>query len=191
MEITSQEKLLITITGILKRLKIEYFVAGGFAVSVWGRPRATFDIDIIIKLVEPQDNILAKAIKEVYKAGYIDENMIKEAIRRKGEFNFIDSDSGLKVDFWVVKESAEQPPEFKNKKTKRISGQDIYFVSPEDLILSKLRWYKESHSSKHIEDIESVLRISGEKLDMDYIKKWAERLNVSEILNKIVKNNFK
>ena len=54
MEISSQEKILIEIAKILSDLKIKYFVSGGFAVSVWGRPRATFDIDIIVKLIEPQ-----------------------------------------------------------------------------------------------------------------------------------------
>jgi len=46
------EKFLIKIVQILENLKIDYFVTGGLAVSVWGRPRATFDIDIVIKLIE-------------------------------------------------------------------------------------------------------------------------------------------
>jgi len=43
METISPEKLLIKITKILESLNIKYFITGGFAVSVWGRPRATFD----------------------------------------------------------------------------------------------------------------------------------------------------
>jgi len=61
------------------------------------------------------------------------------------------------------------------------------FISPEQFILIKLKWYKTSQSSKHLEDAESVLTISGEKLDMDYLNKWAEKLGVLEILNKINK----
>jgi len=188
METTSQEKLLIIVTKILSDLKIDYFITGGFAVSVWGRPRATFDIDIIVKIDEPQAVILAKALKEISKAGYAAENMMKNAIRNKGEFNFIDSNSGLKIDFWVAKEDLSLPQEFKNKKLKRINGQDVYFVSPEDLILSKLQWYKISPMSKHLEDIESVFKFSGDKLDMNYIEKWAKALGVSETLDKLKKS---
>jgi len=187
MEITSQEKLLIKIAKILSNLKIEYFITGGFAVSVWGRPRATFDIDVIVKIVELQTDILAKALKDISKAGYVDEDMMKDAIRNKGEFNFIDPNSGLKVDFWVAKEDISFPPEFKNKKLKRINNQDVYFVSPEDLILSKLQWYKISPISKHLEDIETVFKFSGDKLDMNYLKKWTKILGVSKILNKLIK----
>ncbi len=110
MEISSQEKLLIKIAKILSDLEIKYFVTGGFAVSVWGRPRATFDIDIIVKLIEPHAVPLAKALKEISKAGYADENMIKDAIRHNGEFNFIDPNSGLKIDFWVTEEESSKPP---------------------------------------------------------------------------------
>ena len=186
MEISSQEKLLIKIAKILSDLEIKYFVAGGFAVSVWGRPRATFDIDIIVKLIEPQAVPLLKALKEISKAGYADENMIKDAIRHNGEFNFIDPNSGLKVDFWVIKEESSKPPELKNRKLKKISGQNVYFVSPEDLILSKLQWYQETQSSRHLEDVQSVFKISGEKLNMNYLKQWAEKLELLNILKELI-----
>jgi len=191
MEITSQEKLLIKITKIFSDLKIKYFITGGFAVSVWGRPRATFDIDIIVKLIEPQAFPLAKALREISKAGYADENMIKDAIRYNGEFNFIDPNSSLKVDFWVLKEKDSNPPELKNRKLKKISGQNVYFASPEDLILSKLQWYQETQSSRHLEDIQSVLKISGKKIDMKYLKRWAKKLEVLDILNKIIEKDIR
>ncbi|PJC47632.1 MAG: hypothetical protein CO034_01770 [Parcubacteria group bacterium CG_4_9_14_0_2_um_filter_35_11] len=185
MGITSQEKLLIKIVKILNNLKIKYFITGGFAVSVWGRPRATFDIDIVVKLIKPQAIPLTRALRKISKEGYADENMIKEAIQHKGEFNFIDPSSGLKVDFWVVEEKISAPPEFENRKLKKINNQNVYFISPEDLILSKLQWYKQTQSSRHSEDIQSVLKISGKKLNMKYLKKWAEKLGLLEIFNEL------
>jgi hypothetical protein len=185
METAGPEELLIKVIPILETLKIEYCITGGLAVSVWGRPRATFDIDIVIKMVEPQVNSLAKALRKISEAGYIDENAAKEAIQHKGEFNFIDSESGLKVDFWVAKKDKLSLLELKRKRLKKIGGQNIYFISPEDLILSKLQWYQESESTRHLEDIESVLKISGKILDKQYLKKWAGKLKVLKILNKL------
>ncbi|MEK7154002.1 MAG: hypothetical protein AAB792_00395, partial [Patescibacteria group bacterium] len=60
-----------------------------------------------------------------------------------------------------------------------------YFVSPEDLILSKLLWYKKSQSTRHLEDVESVLKIS--KVDKKYLKNWAGKLDVAEIWARIQK----
>ncbi|MBU3934561.1 hypothetical protein KKC00_01185 [Patescibacteria group bacterium] len=181
MKISSQEKLLIEIVKILDNLGIKYFITGGFAVSVWGRPRATFDIDIVVKIVEPQAEKLAKAWRNISRAGYADQDSIKDAIRNKSEFNFIDPGSNLKVDFWVKKEG-NNPPEFSNRKLKKINGQKIYFISPEDLILSKLQWYKLSDSERHIEDVRSVFQISGKKLNKKYLDCWINKLGLSKIL---------
>lgn len=113
--------------------------------------------------------------------------MIKDAIKHKSEFNFIESDSGLKIDFWVSEKDISSPPEFKNKKLKKIDGQNVYFVSPEDLILSKLQWYQQTNSSRHLEDVDSIFKISGKILDKKYLKKWSEKLGVLSILNKLIR----
>jgi len=130
-------------------------------------------------------------LREISKAGYADENMIKDAIRYNGEFNFIDPNSGLKVGFWVLKEKDSNSPELKNRKLKKISGQNVYFASPEDLILSKLQWYQETQSSRHLEDIQSVLNISGKKIDMKYLKRWAKKLEVLDTLNKTIEKDIR
>lgn len=181
MEISDQEKLLLETAKILDNLKIDYFITGGFAVSVWGRPRATFDIDIVVKMLEPQVNQLVSAWRMMYDAGYADANMAREAIQQGGEFNFIDPNTGIKVDFWSKKESPNSPREFERKKTKKISEQKIHFISPEDLILSKLQWYKLSPLEKHMEDIESILKISGDILDKEYLAHWIEKLKLEKL----------
>ena len=71
------------------------------------------------------------------------------------------------------------------KKTKMVLGEKIYFTSPEDLILVKLKWYKKSHSDKQFEDVQSILKISGDKMDNAYLRGWAHDLGVSEILEQI------
>jgi len=189
MSKTSQEKLLLTLARILEQLSIDYYVTGGMAVSVWGRPRATFDIDIVIKLVEPEVPSLARALRKISKAGYIDEQMALEAIRHKGEFNFIDPESNLKVDFWIIKADPLSMLELKRRKVFSIDGQKVYFISPEDLILSKLRWYQESQSVRHLDDVETVFRISGKQLDMQYLKQWAQKLGMTPLLQGAIKKS--
>lgn len=181
----SPEELLVKIAEILEKLKIRYFVTGGFAVSVWGRPRATFDIDIVIQVLESQINSLTKALRLVSKLNYVDEEMAKKAIQSKREFNFIDSASGLKIDFIVGSDDEFSLLKFERSQPKTVDGQQVYFISPEDLILSKLLWHKESLSTRQLEDVESIMKISGEKLDWGYLEKWASHLGVLEALRKL------
>jgi hypothetical protein len=181
MEITG---LLLKIAEILDKLKIPYIVTGGMAVSVWGRTRYTADVDIVVELLEKNINLLAKELLAVDKDVYVSEEAMLEALKIKGEFNFIHPQSQLKVDFWVVK-NAFNKQEINRAVVREIDGKKVNFASPEDLILSKLLWYQQSESTRQLEDIESVLRIS--KVDMDYVKKTAEKQGTCGILEKLLK----
>ena len=180
------EQLLTKIAEILGKLEIPYIITGGMAVSVWGRPRFTADIDIVVELLEKNVNLLANELLAIDKDVYVSEEAMRDALQVKGGFNFIHPDSQLKVDFWVVKDEFNKQ-EIKRSITKKIGGQRVNFVSPEDLILSKLLWNKISPSDKQLEDIKSVFRIS--KVDIGYLKIWAEKQGTIQILEEIIKNN--
>lgn len=168
-----QEELLKKIAEILRRLDIPYIVTGGVAVVVWGRPRFTADIDIVVELASQKLGRLAKELLAIDKDAYVDEEMMRHALERQGEFNFIHPASGLKVDFWILKNDAFDRARMRRRVRKKLAGAFFYVTSPEDLILMKLLWYKESQSTRQLEDIESVLRIQ-KKLDRGYLKQWAE-----------------
>ena len=151
--------LLVQIAKALDKLQIPYYITGGFAVSVWGRPRFTADIDLIVKMTKTDKAGLARELLKISPKGYVDEEQINTALARQGEFNFIDPETGMKVDFWVAKDEEFERNCLKRVKIKDV-GYDVKFISPEDLIISKLIWYKASGSSRHLEDIESVIKIS-------------------------------
>lgn len=180
-----QKKLLTDIARILSNLKIPYIVTGSFALAVWGRPRYTADIDVVVELLPEKLNELADALLAIDKDVYLDRDAMEEALEIHGEFNFIHPASGLKVDFWVLKNELYSREQIKRGKIKKINGQQVKFISSEDLILSKLIWYKNSNSERQLEDIKSVLKIQ-KKLDIEYIKNWAQAQSTSEILEPLL-----
>lgn len=177
------ENTLKKIAKILQKLQIPYLVTGGVAVVVWGRPRYTADIDILIELKSEK---VGKFTAVLIKEGYVDEDVVRESLKHKGEFNFIDNKTGMKVDFWILSDSAFDRSRLKRAKVREIFGQKIIFSSPEDLILKKLLWFNESKSSRQLEDIHSVMAIIKDQLDFDYLKKWAKKLKVSGLLDEMI-----
>jgi hypothetical protein len=182
MEEQTPEQLLVSIAKALDKLGIEYYVTGGFAVSVWGRPRFTADIDLIVKMAKANKTGLAKELLKISPKGYIDEEQIESALARSGEFNFIDPETGIKVDFWIMKNNEFERNCLKNTKKQDI-GYKVKFISPEDLIISKLIWYKQAGSTRHLEDIESVLKIS--KVQLKHIEEWAAKLDLERELGEL------
>jgi uncharacterized protein YeeX (DUF496 family) len=134
MEETDPRHLLAAIAEILNDLKIPYLITGGMAVLIWGRPRFTADIDIAVELKINDINKLKNALFALGKANYIDENMMKDAIAHNGEFNFIHGESGVKVDFWVLKNESFEISRMKRKIAKEINGQTVYFIYPPEYL---------------------------------------------------------
>ena len=65
------------------------------------------------------------------------------------------------------------------------SARQFYLSSPEDIILSKLRWYQDGGcvSERQLKDVLGVLKVQTDKLDMEYLKYWASQLQLLELLN--------
>lgn len=178
------ENTLKKVAKILQKIKISYLVTGGVAVVVWGRPRFTADIDIIIEL---KRKMVKKFVAALEKEGYVDEEVVNEALKYQSEFNFIDRDTGMRVDFWILKNSDFDKSRLKRAVARKIYGQKVYFSSPEDLILKKLLWFNESNSTRQLEDIYSIMEILKSNLDFNYLKKWAKKLNTTGILEEMIR----
>lgn len=188
MERIDPRQLLIDIAETLDDLDIPYLVTGGMAVVVWGRPRFTADIDIVIELDLLHGRLLENALHTLSDKGYIDRFMIENAIRDNGEFNFIDGVTGVKVDFWVLnKNDAYDRERLRRRIQKTILGKTIHFSSAEDLILIKAVWSKESESTRQREDIASIFAISGDGLDTAYLKHWSAQLEVTDMIQPFLK----
>lgn len=178
---------LVKIAKILDELKIPYYVTGGFAVSIYGRPRFTADIDIVIKMASYHKSDFAKKIRTIFPEGYVDQDQIDNALERVGEFNIIDPGSGLKIDFFIAKNNEFEKEVFSRVKDKDIDYM-VKFTSPENLILSKLSWFKEGQSTRQLEDITSVMDVQTD-LDMVYLKKWVKKLDLEKEWGKIFKKS--
>lgn len=181
-----QEELLLQIGGLLNKLKLPYIITGGIAVVVWGRPRFTADIDLVVELVPERIDQFFSELKKIDKEIYVDKKMISDAISCEGEFNVIHPSSGAKIDFWILKNDLFDQSRIKRRISKTVAGKKLYLCSPEDLILIKLQWYKKTKSIRHLEDIESIIAIQ-KNLDWKYIKRWAAIQSTKKFLNLLLK----
>lgn len=186
MESIDPRRLLIKVAKILESLDISYLVTGGMAVFVWGRPRFTADIDIVVKMKSKNIDQLVDKLSALSEASFIDKETIERSLIYSGEFNFIDGVSGIKVDFCVVGDKQFEDSQLRRRVLRKILGKNVYFISPEDLILSKLIWHNKSQSTRRLEDIESILKIQ-KNLDLRYIKKWAKSQLTIKIFESLLK----
>jgi hypothetical protein len=167
-------ELLKTVTHLLDQKNIGYMISGSLALNFYCIPRMTMDIDIVIELAP--DNLAD--FLEIFSTGYyLNEDTIKQEIKRKGMFNVIDHQSGLKIDFIVRKDTEYRKLEFSRRTRKMVDDITLWIVSVEDLIISKLDWIQQIKSDKQINDIKLLLTVPG--IDKDYIFSWSRKLKLN------------
>ena len=161
---------------------IAYMLTGSIAMNLYAIPRMTRDIDIVVEL-EPKD---VDRVYTLFKNDfYIDGAMIKEAISSQGLFNIIHNEFLVKVDFIVRKDTEYRHLEFSRRRNVFIQDSSISVVAPEDLIISKLIWAKESRSQVQMEDVRNILK-AVKDLDKRYLNHWIKTLNLEEAAKEIM-----
>ena len=178
--------ILSSVISALEGLKIPYFLGGSVASSAMGLPRATLDIDIVADIPAVQAPRLADAFGAAF---YVDQDQIAAAIERRSSFNIIHSGTAHKVDIFILKDrDYDREALSRRRQVLLFEGEDslrCYLTSPEDIILSKLEWYKNGGrvSERQWLDVQGVMKVQGQQLDTAYLNKWALTLSISELLD--------
>lgn len=163
----------------LDRSDIRYIVSGSVAAMLYGEPRVTHDIDLVVFL-RPRDlpefpKIYPEPEFYVPPADVIAAEMARES---RGHINIIHADSALKADFYFTGRDEFHAWAFRNKKEYPIEGRGISLAPPEYVIVRKLEFYREGWSEKHLRDIRSMLAVSGDRLDREALTDWINRQGV-------------
>ncbi len=127
---------------------IEYLVIGGYAVAFYGYPRATGDMDIWIALSKNN----AKKIVEALKKFGFDTPELKEELFLTKRKNIRIGNPPLRIEFLTSIDGVEFSECYKNKKTVKIDGIKINFISLKDLKINK----KASGRHQDLADLENL-----------------------------------
>jgi hypothetical protein len=176
--------VLSLVANLLEQQGIIYVLVGSLASSMHGMYRSTADIDIVADVHSNQVLPLLTALQEHF---YVDEHAVREAIDRQQSFNAIHFDSVFKIDIFIPKADEFSKKQIERRELRKLAPdveQLIYVATAEDTILAKLRWYNSGGrvSNNQWTDVVGIIGGSPSRLDLDYLRKWAETLGLIELL---------
>jgi hypothetical protein len=147
---------------------------------LYGEPRLTNDMDVVADMESGQaDGFLLQFAGDDYYAPSAE--FVRSVIRKGGSFNVIHVPTASKVDIIVKRRTDFAAAEFARRRRMPFAERfDASVATPEDVIVSKLLFYIEGRSEKHLTDIAGVLRVSAGRLDEPYIESWVARLGLGE-----------
>lgn len=167
-----------TITSFLDRLRIPYLLVGGLALSLWGRPRTTLDLDFLVQLDQ-------KGLEKL-KRGAQRENMKVDArwlkwnpLLRKSQVRLCVGNVAVDI---LLPRDAHDRAAFERKRRCKLGDRSYVVVSPEDLVLQKLKVGR----PRDFEDALTVLARRRGKLDRSYLRRWAKKLGIRSELDYVL-----
>lgn len=182
--LTEPVQVTLKVVNVFEKLNIPYLVGGSLASAVHGVIRATVDTDIVADIHPESVGELTKLLEGEF---YIDPGMILDAIEHQSSFNIIHLETMFKVDVFILKQRPFDLTQMQRRILQIISDeppQSAYFTTAEDIILAKLEWFRSGGevSERQWKDILGVLRVQANRLDLNYLHKWAKELAVSDLL---------
>ena len=184
------DDLVVTLTpliDVLDRLGVAWYVGGSVASTVHGRSCATNDVDVIANLREEHAGALRAALEADH---FVDEDAIRDAVRRESRFNLVNFGTGLKIDVFVAADTEYAA----TARTRRVSQsigdagsiRRLWIASAEDTILAKLNWYRRGGgtSQRQWRDVRGVVELLGTDLDVKYLRPWAAVLGIDDLLER-------
>lgn len=175
-----QTDLLRYVVEVLEELQAPYMLVGSISSAVYGEPRMTRDVDIVVQLAPEQiDRLCAAFSPDDY---YASREAALDALAHEGQFNVIHASSGNKIDFIIARSDAWGAEQLRRRvRLELLPGLQAYVASPEDVIIGKMIYYRDGGSDKHLRDIAGILKTSPSEVDKVYVRKWASVLGLSDI----------
>jgi hypothetical protein len=181
-------RILLPVVEALRSLDVAYAVGGSVASSVFGEPRLTADIDILAELRLRHVAAFVAALEPLF---YVDEDVVRDAVRRGASFNLIDTDSTYKVDVFVARDDLldrEQIARRRSVVVLRDPDRAVDVTAPENIVLRKLAWYRAGGgvSDRQWRDILAVLKQQRSVLDREYMRRIADATGLRDLLDRVM-----
>jgi len=168
----------------LERLAIPYMVTGGVASVIYGDPRFTRDVDVVLGLTAGRIDALIAAYDE--RDYYVPPREALEAETARvggGHFNLIHRETALRADVYLAGDDPLHAWAFPRRQRIQAEEVDVWVAPIEYVILRKLEYFRMSGSDRHLRDVAMMLQISGELIDTAALAEWASRRDLTAILD--------
>lgn len=169
----------------IEDLQIDYYIGGSIASIVYGFARTTRDVDVILTLSSPE---VAGFVQRVERDFYVDAAAVERGVSTGTCFNAIDSETIFQVDVFTPLTNDWIRSQFIRRQLHQIGiGNEplnVFLVSPEDVILNKLNWFRLGNEISRLqwEDAVGVISVQRGVLDEAYLAEWANRLELENLL---------
>jgi hypothetical protein len=175
---------LAAVIDALNSLEIPYMLVGSYSSNVFGVARATKDADLVVELGQRRIGEIARLIGPGFR---LQEQLTFETITGTVRYIIDVVDDPFRIELFRLSNDPHDQSRFCRRQEVEAPalGRRVFLPTPEDIIVTKLRWSLHSGRGKDRDDARDVIAVQGERLDFEYIHRWADEHGTRELLDDI------
>lgn len=142
----------------LEALGLPYMVTGSVASMLYGEPRLTLDVDVVLELPgERARDLLAAFPDSAFYRPPLEVVLVECARESRGHFNLIHHETGMKADVYLAARDELHRWGLAHRRRVPLAEGGLALAPPEYVILRKLEFWREGGSEKHLRDVRAML----------------------------------
>lgn len=142
----------------LEAVGAPYMVTGSVASMIYGEPRLTLDVDLVVQLeVERAEELLAAFPESEFYRPPLEVVRLECSRDARGHFNLIHHETGMKADVYPAARDDLHHWGLANRRRVAFGPAELWLAPPEYVIVRKLEFWREGGSEKHLRDVRGML----------------------------------
>lgn len=178
----TDKEVVLAVLKALDEVGIAYMIVGSLASNAYGIPRSTQDADIVM---DASSSAISQLSTQLPDSLVMDSQLTFETVTGTHRVIVTPTRSKFKVELFLTNDDPHDRERFSRKVRGQTYGQDVWLPTPEDVVITKLRWSRHGKRLKDIDDVRNVIAVQGEALDWAYILRWCDEHGTRELLKEI------
>jgi len=177
------EGIVLAVITALEQLNVPYMVVGSFSSNLYGIPRSTQDADFVVQLENTSVASIAQTLGSEFE---LDSQVSFETVTGTTRHTMRHTRGAFKVELFLLSDDPHDRERFTRRTRLPVFGRDAWVPTPEDVIVTKLRWSRQGKRPKDIDDAENVITMQARSLDWQYLYRWCDVHGTRELLDRIL-----
>ena len=164
---------------------LSYFLSGSLASNFYGIPRSTHDADFVVQLGNATVSVLLRHLGAEFR---LDPQLSFETVTGTTRHVLdVAGEMPFQVEIFRLGDDAHDQARFCRRRQVFVPELHLraFLPTPEDVIVTKLRWALLGRRSKDREDVRDVIAVQGGGLDWEYVFRWCDQHGTRDLLEEI------
>jgi hypothetical protein len=174
------QQIVQRVVDALEQLGVPYMLVGSFSSNAYGVARNTQDADFVVQLDRIGISQLAAQLGPEFQ---LDAQASFETITATTRHVLEVPAEDFKVELFLLSDDPHDRARFERRRRLEVFGGPAYLPSPEDVVITKLRWSRHGNRQKDLSDARDVIAVSGAQMDWAYVERWCDVHGTRKLLD--------